>query len=53
MRKDPDLDPLRSRPDFQMLLMDLAFPTTHSPVKVAIDEGSDSSHAITIRAPPR
>jgi eukaryotic-like serine/threonine-protein kinase len=27
MRKDPDLEPLRSRPDFQMLLMDLAFPT--------------------------
>jgi serine/threonine-protein kinase len=26
MRKDPDLDPLRSRPDFQMLLLDLAFP---------------------------
>jgi eukaryotic-like serine/threonine-protein kinase len=26
MRVDPDLDPLRSRPDFQMLLMDLAFP---------------------------
>ena len=26
MRRDTDLDPLRSRPDFQMLLMDLAFP---------------------------
>ena len=26
MRRDPDLDALRSRPDFQMLLMDLAFP---------------------------
>jgi serine/threonine-protein kinase len=26
MRKDPDLDPLRSRPDFRMLMMDLAFP---------------------------
>ena len=26
MRKDPDLDPVRSRPDFQMLFMDLAFP---------------------------
>jgi eukaryotic-like serine/threonine-protein kinase len=26
MRKDADLDPLRSRPDFQILLMDLAFP---------------------------
>jgi serine/threonine-protein kinase len=26
MRRDADLDPLRSRPDFQMLLMDLAFP---------------------------
>jgi hypothetical protein len=23
---DPDLDPLRSRPDFQLLLMDLAMP---------------------------
>ena len=22
----PDLDPLRSRPDFQLLMMDLAFP---------------------------
>jgi hypothetical protein len=26
MRRDTDLDPLRSRPDFQRLLMDLAFP---------------------------
>ena len=26
MRIDPDLDPLRSRPDFQLLMMDLAFP---------------------------
>jgi serine/threonine-protein kinase len=26
MRRDTDLDPLRSRPDFQLLLMDLAFP---------------------------
>jgi serine/threonine-protein kinase len=26
MRRDPDLDPLRSRPDFQVLLLDLAFP---------------------------
>ena len=26
MRRDTDLDPLRSRADFQMLLMDLAFP---------------------------
>jgi hypothetical protein len=26
MRRDPDLDPLRSRPAFQMLMMDLAMP---------------------------
>jgi len=26
MRVDPDLDSLRSRPDFQLLMMDLAFP---------------------------
>lgn len=26
MRRDPDLDPLRSRSDFQVLLLDLAFP---------------------------
>ena len=26
MRRDPDLDALRSRPDFQLLIMDLAFP---------------------------
>ena len=26
MRRDPDLDPLRSRPDFQVLMMDLGFP---------------------------
>jgi tetratricopeptide (TPR) repeat protein len=26
MRRDPDLDPLRSRADFQLLMMDLAFP---------------------------
>jgi tetratricopeptide (TPR) repeat protein len=26
MRRDPDLDPLRSRPDFQLLTMDLAMP---------------------------
>jgi serine/threonine-protein kinase len=26
MRRDPDLDPLRSRPDFQLLMMDLEFP---------------------------
>ena len=26
MRRDTDLDPLRSRPDFQMFMMDLAFP---------------------------
>jgi serine/threonine-protein kinase len=26
MRRDPDLVPLRSRPDFQLLMMDLAFP---------------------------
>jgi eukaryotic-like serine/threonine-protein kinase len=26
MRRDPDLDPIRMRPDFQLLLMDLDFP---------------------------
>ena len=26
MRRDPDLAPLRSRPDFQLLMMDLSFP---------------------------
>jgi eukaryotic-like serine/threonine-protein kinase len=26
MRGDPDLDPLRPRPDFQLLMMDLAMP---------------------------
>jgi serine/threonine-protein kinase len=26
MRRDPDLDPLRRRPDFQLLLLDLEFP---------------------------
>ncbi len=26
MRRDTDLDPLRSRPDFQLLMMDLSFP---------------------------
>jgi hypothetical protein len=26
MRRDTDLDPLRTRPDFQALMMDLAFP---------------------------
>ena len=26
MRRDTDLDPLRSRPDFQVLMMDLEFP---------------------------
>jgi hypothetical protein len=26
MRRDTDLDPLRLRPDFQLLLMDLAMP---------------------------
>jgi serine/threonine-protein kinase len=25
-RRDPDLDPLRSRPDFQLLMLDLEFP---------------------------
>jgi hypothetical protein len=27
MRRDPDLDPLRTRPDFQALMMDLEFPS--------------------------
>ena len=27
MKRDPDLDPLRGRPDFQSLMMDLAFPS--------------------------
>ena len=27
MRADTDLDPIRSRPDFQLLMMDLVFPT--------------------------
>ena len=27
MQHDPDLDPLRARPDFQALMMDLAFPS--------------------------
>jgi tetratricopeptide (TPR) repeat protein len=27
MRRDTDLDPLRSRPDFQLLMMDLEFPS--------------------------
>jgi hypothetical protein len=27
MQRDPDLDPLRARPDFQLLKMDLAFPS--------------------------
>ena len=26
IRRDPDLDPLRSRPDFQLLMLDLDFP---------------------------
>jgi serine/threonine-protein kinase len=26
MRRDPDLDPLRARPDFRLLMLDLAFP---------------------------
>jgi hypothetical protein len=26
MRNDADLDPIRSRPNFQLLMMDLAFP---------------------------
>jgi hypothetical protein len=26
MRNDPDLNPLRSRPDFRTLMMDLAMP---------------------------
>jgi hypothetical protein len=26
MRRDPDLDPLRARPEFQTLLLDLTFP---------------------------
>jgi serine/threonine-protein kinase len=26
MRSDANLDPLRSRPDFQLLMMDLEFP---------------------------
>ena len=26
MRADSDLDPIRARPDFQMLMLDLAFP---------------------------
>ena len=26
MRVDSDLDPIRSRPDFQMLMLDLAMP---------------------------
>jgi hypothetical protein len=26
IQTDPDLDPLRSRPDFQLLMLDLAFP---------------------------
>jgi hypothetical protein len=27
MKRDPDLDPLRMRPDFQALMADLAFPS--------------------------
>src|SRR5262249_23277608 len=27
LRNDPDFDPLRARPDFQLLLMDLDFPS--------------------------
>jgi hypothetical protein len=27
MKRDPDLDPLRVRPDFQALMADLAFPS--------------------------
>jgi serine/threonine-protein kinase len=27
MKRDPDLDPLRARPDFQILMADLAFPS--------------------------
>jgi hypothetical protein len=27
MRRDPDLEPLRELPDFQFLMLDLAFPT--------------------------
>jgi eukaryotic-like serine/threonine-protein kinase len=26
LRTDPSLDPLRSRPDFELLLLDLEFP---------------------------
>jgi serine/threonine protein kinase/tetratricopeptide (TPR) repeat protein len=30
MQRDPDLDPLRARPDFQLLMMDQAFPAKSS-----------------------
>jgi serine/threonine-protein kinase len=33
IRIDPDLDPLRSRPDFQLLMMELAFPDDPSLVE--------------------
>jgi hypothetical protein len=29
MGTDPDLDPLRPRPDFQLFMMDLNFPADH------------------------
>jgi hypothetical protein len=27
MNRDPDLDPLRARPDFQVLMADFSFPS--------------------------
>jgi hypothetical protein len=37
MRRDPDLDPLRARPDFQAMMADLAFPA--QPFSNRVDAG--------------
>ena len=56
IRTDTDLDPLRVRPDFQLLMMDLAFPDdpfaarfSSDPLRSLRQRGKDESHGDNLK----
>ncbi len=49
MRRDPDLDPLRGRPDFQAMMADLAFPAQPFAIDGELGGGTGNGPMISLR----
>ena len=52
MRRDPDLDPLRGRPDFQAMMADLAFPAQPFAIDGEPGGGTGNGPMISLRPYP-